>query len=96
MPGRSTHKYIVMASGKIGGKTHVWVAGVFTDLKQAKPWVALLNVARKANDVETVTSMDVHAPALKEGEELTGVKYTGVKVQYSPDAPGLSDDAELG
>lgn len=96
MPGRSTHKYVIMASGKLNGKTHVWVAGVFVDVNQARPWVALLNVARKANDAETVKAMDVHAPTNETGELATGVKYTGIKVQYAPNAPGLSDDAELG
>lgn len=96
MPGRSTHKYVVTGTGKLGGKSHFWIVGTFVDVNQAKPWVALLNVARRANDVDTVKAMDVHAPTSEPGDQLTNVKYAGLKVQYAPEAPGLSDDAELG
>lgn len=96
MPGRSTHKYVVNGIGKLGTKTHVWTAGVFVNQGEAKMWVALLNVARKANDVETVKAMDVHAPTNEAGDLVTDVKYSGLSVQYSPTAPGLSDDASLG
>lgn len=96
MPGRSVEKYVVTAIGKLDGRTHTWVAGVFTDLKTAKPWVALLNVAHRANDTETVAAMDVHAPTNAAGERPTAVKYAGAAIQYSPDVPGLSDDTTLG
>ena len=95
MPGRSTHKYVVSALGTVGSKRHVWIAGVFTDVKQAKPFVALLNVARKAGDEPTIKAMDVHAPTLEDGKQFDSVKYSGASIQYSPEAPGLSDEAEL-
>jgi hypothetical protein len=96
MAGKSIDKFIVNAMGKIDGKTHVWTVAVFNSVKDAKPWVALLNLARKAGDVETVKAMDVHAPAVPEGKELKDVKYSGAVIQYGPEASGLSDDASLG
>ena len=95
MPGKSTHKYVVTATGKLGTKSAFWIVGTFVDINQAKPWVALLNVARRANDEATVKAMDVHAPTGKDGESVTDVKYAGAKIQYAPEAPSLSDDAEL-
>lgn len=96
MAGKSIEKFVVMASGKIDNKTHVWTVAVFNGKRDAQPWVALLNVARRAGDTETVKAMDVHAPEVPEGKELSGVKYSGKVVQYGPEATGLSDDAELG
>ena len=96
MAGKSVEKYVVMATGKIENKTHVWVAAVFNSIKEAKPWVAILNLAHKAQDAETVASMDVHAPKTEDGKTPTGVKYSGSVVQYAPDAGGLSDDTTLG
>lgn len=96
MAGKSIEKFVVNAMGKVDGKTHVWTAAVFNSMKDAKPWVALLNLARKAGDAETIKAMDVHAPAVPEGKELKDVKYSGATIQYSPEAAGLSDDATLG
>ena len=96
MPGRSTEKYVVTATGKLAGKTRVWVAGVFPGKKEAIPFVALLNVSRKANDLETIAAMDPHAPTNDAKDVVTDVKYAGAAIQYSPAAPGLSEDAELG
>lgn len=96
MAGKSIDKFVVNALGKVDGKTHVWTAAVFNSMKDARTWVALLSLARKAGDAETVAAMDVHAPAVPEGKELTGVKYSGATIQYAPEASGLSDDATLG
>lgn len=96
MAGKSIDKFVVMASGKINGKTHVWTAAVFNDIKTAKPWVALVNLARRSADTETVKAMDVHAPEAPEGAELKDVKYSGATIQYAPEVQGLSDDATLG
>lgn len=96
MAGKSVEKFVVNAMGKVDGKTHVWTAAVFNSVKDAKPWVALLNLARKSGDAETIAAMDVHAPALAEGKELKDVKYSGATIQYAPEAAGLSDDATLG
>lgn len=96
MAGKSIDKFVVNAMGKIENKTHVWTAAVFNSRKDATAWVALLNLARKAGDAETVKAMDVHAPEAPEGKELIGVKYSGATIQYAPEASGLSDDATLG
>lgn len=96
MAGKSIEKFVVMASGKVEGKTHLWTVAVFNSVKDAKPWVALLNLARKSADAETIAAMDVHAPAVPEGKELKDVKYSGAVIQYGPEAAGLSDDATLG
>jgi hypothetical protein len=96
MAGKSVEKYVVMAQGKIDGKLKIWVAGVFNDVKQAKPWVALLALARKASDHETVASMDVHQPPATNGGHAADVKYSGSVIQYAPEASALSDDTELG
>jgi hypothetical protein len=96
MAGKSVEKFIINAMGKVDGKTHVWTVAVFNSVKDAKPWVALLNLARRTGDVETVKAMDVHAPELPEGKELKDVKYSGATIQYAPEASGLSDDATLG
>lgn len=96
MAGKSVEKYVVMAQGKIDGKTRVWVAGVFNSIKEAKPWVALLNLARKVEDHATVAQMDRHQPVSETEKPATDVKYTGSVIQYSPEAAGLSDDALIG
>lgn len=96
MAGKSIDKFVVMASGKLAGKTRVWTVAVFNSRKDAQPWVALLSLARKSGDAETVKAMDVHAPEVADGQELTDVKYTGAVIQYGPEATGLSDDATLG
>lgn len=96
MAGKSVDKFVVMANGKVGGKTHIWTVAVFNSVKDAKPWVALLNLARKSGDAETVKAMDVHAPEIPDGQEIRDVKYTGATIQYAPEASGLSDDATLG
>jgi hypothetical protein len=96
MAGKSIDKFVVIANGKIGGKTHVWNVAVFNGIKDAKPWVALLGLARKSGDAETVKAMDVHAPEAPEGSELKDVKYSGSVIQYGPEASGLSDDVALG
>lgn len=96
MAGKSINKFVVVASGKIDTKTHVWTVAVFNGKKDAQPWVALLNLARRTGDTETVKAMDVHAPEVPEGKELSGVKYAGSVIQYGPEASGLSDDATLG
>jgi hypothetical protein len=96
MPGRSVEKFVVMATGKVEGKVKIWVAAVFPGVAQAKPWVALLNLAHKAADLETVKAMDVHAPIGADGKLPEGVKYTGSVIQYSPDVAALSDDTTLG
>lgn len=95
MAGKSVDKYIIIAQGKIDGKVRVWVAAAFNDVKQAKPWVALLNLARRAGDHETVLAMDVHQPVSVDGKPAENVKYSGSAIQYAPEAAGLSDDAEL-
>ena len=96
MAGKSIEKFVVNAIGKVDGKSHVWTVAVFNSMKDAKPWVALLSLARKSGDTETVATMDPHAPAVPEGKEITSVKYSGATIQYSPEATGLSDDATLG
>lgn len=96
MAGKSIEKFVVTATGKLENKTHVWVAAVFNDLKTAKPWVALLNLAHKAGDAETIKAMDVHAPTTEDGKLPTGVKYAGAVVQYAPETTALSDDTTLG
>lgn len=96
MAGKSVDKFVVMATGKLEGKARVWVAAVFNDVRQAKPWVALLNLAHKAGDAETVASMDVHAPLGKDDIRPTEVKYSGAVVQYAPETTALVDDTTLG
>jgi hypothetical protein len=96
MAGKSVEKFIVNAAVKHEGKTHIWTAAVFNSVKDAKPWVALLNLARKSGDAETIKAMDVHVPAALADKDLKDVKYSGATVQYAPEAAGLSDDATLG
>lgn len=96
MAGKSVEKYVVMAQGKIDGKTRVWVTGVFNSVKDAKPWVAVLNLARKAGDETMVAALDVHQPVSESGKPATDVKYSGSTIQYAPETAALSDDTELG
>lgn len=96
MAGKSVEKYVVMGQGRIDGKVRVWVASVHNSVKEAKPWVALLNLARKANDHETVAKMDVHQPVTTDNAPATDVKYSGSVIQYAPEVPGLSEDTTLG
>lgn len=96
MAGKSVAKYVVLGQGRVDGKTQLWVAATFASIAQAKPWVALLNLAHKSGDTETVAAMDVHAPTGADGKAPNSVKYSGQKVQYNPEIQGLSDDTTLG
>lgn len=96
MAGKSVAKYVVLGTGKVDGKTTMWVCATFPGIAQAKPWVSLLNLARKSKDTETVAAMDKHQPGIADGKTATDVKYTGLSVQYAPETPGLADDTELG
>jgi len=96
MAGKSVEKFIVTAVGKLDSKTHMWNVAVFNDIKTAKPWVALLNLAHKAGDLETVAAMDVHAPKTEDGKRPTGIKYSGATIQYAPEVGALADDTTLG
>jgi predicted naringenin-chalcone synthase len=96
MPGRSTEKAVIIATGKLAGKSRMWVAAVFADVKAATGWVGQLTVAHKTGDAEAVAKMDVHAPKDADGKAPTDVKYSGAVIQYSPDVPGLSPDALFG
>lgn len=86
---------ILHASGKVNGKVARWIVGVFANEKELKAFAGHLNLARKAGMSDTVKVMDIHAPALKDGEELTEVKLSRQTVQYNPQAPALDDDAAL-
>lgn len=96
MAGKSIAKYVVLGQGRVDGKARMWVASTFASKALAAPWVALLNVAHKSGDVETVAKMDVHAPLAENGDRPTAVKYSGISAQYNPDLGGLSEDATLG
>jgi hypothetical protein len=96
MAGKSVAKYVVLATGKVDGKAQMWVCATFPGIAQAKPWVALLNLARKSKDAETILAMDVHQPGIADHKVATDVKYSGLSVQYAPEASALSENAELG
>jgi hypothetical protein len=91
----TVYREILHASGKVEGKLARWIVGVFPNEKELKGFAAHLNLARKAGMLETVAAMDVHAPTLKDGQELTEVKLSRQTVQYNPQAPGLDDDTAL-
>jgi hypothetical protein len=86
---------ILHASGKVDGKLVRWVVGVFPNEKELKHFAGFLNLARKHNDTDGLKVMDIHAPALKDGQTLTEVKLSRQTVQYNPQAPALDDDAAL-
>jgi hypothetical protein len=96
MAGKSVAKYVVLGQGRVDGKAKMWVASTFASKALAAPWVALLNVAHKSGDAETVAKMDVHAPTSETGERPTAVRYSGISAQYNPDLGALSEDASLG
>lgn len=96
MAGKSVDKYVVMAQGKMDGKTVVWIAATFNSVKEARPWVGFLNLARTAGDTTAIAKMDVHQPGIEEGKAATGVKYSGKTVQYAPEVQALDDDITLG
>ena len=68
MAGKHVARYVVMAQGKIEGKTVQWVAGVFPGVAAAKPWVALTKLVRASGDNAAIAERDVHQPDIDKGK----------------------------
>lgn len=86
---------ILHASAKVDGKLARWIVGVFPNEGALKAFAALLRLAYQTGLTDVIKAMDIHAPALKDGQALTEVKLSRQTVQYNPTAPGLDDDAAL-
>ena len=89
------NREILHATAKLDGKVVRWIVGVFPNEKDLRAFAAHLNVASKGGLTDIVMAMDIHAPALKDGQSLTDVKLSRQTVQYNPQAPALDDDAAL-
>lgn len=86
---------ILHASAKVDGKLVRWIVGVFANEASLRSFAAHLKLAYQTGLTDVIAAMDKHAPALKEGQALTEVKFNRTTVQYNPQAPGLDDDAAL-
>lgn len=89
------NREILHATAKLDGKVVRWIVGVFPNENALKSFAAMLRLAYQTGLETHVKAMDVHAPALKDGQALTEVKLSRQTVQYNPQAPGLDDDAAL-
>lgn len=98
MPARTAetvYRYILHAVGKVDGKVHRWVVGVFANERLLRSHVGLLNIAYKTADAKLITQLDPHSPATDKTGPATEVKFSKSTAQYNPQAPGLDDDAAL-
>ncbi len=98
MPVRTAetvYREILHASGKVDGKAHRWVVGVFSDSARAISHASLLKMAYKVGEVETVKKMDPHSPATAPDAIATDVKFSKTTVQYNPAPPALDEAAVL-
>lgn len=89
------YREILHATGKVDGKPVRWISGVFANEATLRSFAAHLKLAYQAGVTDTIKVMDKHAPALKDGQTLTEVKFSRQTVQYNPQAPGLDSDAAL-
>lgn len=99
MPARTSevvYREIVQAIGKVDGKTHTWIVGVFSDAARAISHAALLKMAYKVGDADTIKKMDPHSPAKDAKAPATDVKFSKTTVQYNPTPPALDEAAALG
>lgn len=86
---------ILHASGKVDGKPVRWIVGAFANTAALQSFAAMLKLSYQTGLTDHVKAMDVHAPALKDGQILTDVKFSRQTIQYNPTAPGLDEDAAL-
>src|SRR4030088_1972076 len=83
------YRQILHASGKVDNKVVRWIVGAFPNENALKSFAAMLKLAYQTGLEAHIKAMDVHAPGLKDGQELTDVKFSRQEVQYNPQAPGL-------
>lgn len=98
MPARkaeTVYREVLHAAGKLDGKAHRWVVGVFANESRLRAHVGLLNLAYRSADKDLVKALDPHSPATDATGPATDVKFSKTTVQYNPEAPGLDDPAAL-
>lgn len=93
---KSVEKTILYATGKVDGKAKTWVVAIFNDLKQAKPYAAMLKLHYAARNTEPLKAMDPNAPLAGDGSHPSDVKLSASTAPYTPEVSGLDDDSVLG
>lgn len=93
---KSLEKVILHATATLDGKTVTWIVAVFNDIKQAKPFAAMLKMHYAAKNSDAVAQMDPNAPTDKAGQHATEVKFRASRAPYTPDVAGLDESDVLG
>lgn len=93
---KSLEKTILHATGKVDGKGRAWIVAIFNDVKQAKPYAAMLKLHYGAKNTEQLKAMDPNAPLGTDGSHPTDVKLSASTAPYTPEVSGLDDNDVLG
>lgn len=93
---KSLEKVILHATATLDGKPVTWIVAVFNDLRQAKPFAAMLKMHYAAKNGDAVALMDPNAPVNKAGERATEVKFRASHAPYTPEVAGLDESDVLG
>lgn len=98
MPARKSetvYREVLHAVGKVDGKVHKWIVGVFANTRLLQNHAALLKMAYAAGDAKQIAALDPHSPATGKETPATEVKFSKSTAQYNPTPSGLDDDAAL-
>lgn len=98
MPARTAetvYREVLHAAGKVDGKAHKWIVGVFANVERLKSHAALLKMAYEGGNAKLIAAMDPHAPTTDASGPATDVKFSKTTTQYNPTAPGLDEDHAL-
>ena len=93
---KSLEKTILHATGNVDGKPVTWIVAVFNDVKQAKPYAAMLRMHYTAKNTVAITGMDPNAPLDKANKHATDVKFRASQAPYTPEITGLDESDVLG
>lgn len=98
MPARkaeTVYRELLHATGKVDGKVHRWVVGVFSSRDKLLSHASMLKAAYSSGDVAEITKLDPHSPATGKDTPASDVKVSASVVQYNPIAPGLDEGSIL-
>lgn len=93
---KSLEKTILHATGKVDGKGRTWIVAIFNDVKQAKPYAAMLKLHYGAKNTDAIKAMDPNAPLATDGSHPTDVKLSASVAPYTPELSGLDESDVLG
>ena len=89
------YREVLHAAGKLDGKAHKWIVSVFANEARLRSHHALLNMAYKGGDAETIKKLDPNSPASRTGGTVTEVKFSKETVPYNLEASGPDEAAAL-